>query len=129
MLNHIVIMGRLVSDPELKQTPSGVDLCNFSIACDRDFKNGDEKVADFLDVTAWRHTAKFIANNFGKGRMIVVSGRLQTRKYQDKNGNNRVATEIQAENVYFADSKKSDTSAAQTPQDFPELPDEGDVPF
>jgi single-strand DNA-binding protein len=129
MLNHLVIMGRLVSSPELKQTPSGVDLCNFTIACDRDFKNGDEKVADFLDVTAWRHTAKFIANNFGKGRMIVVSGRLQTRKYQDKNGNNRVATEIQAENVYFADSKKSDTSAAQTPQDFPELPDEGDVPF
>ena len=129
MLNHIVIMGRLVSDPELKQTPSGVDLCNFSIACDRDFKNGDEKVADFIDVVAWRHTAKFISGNFSRGRMIVVSGRLQTRKYQDKNGNNRTAIEIQCENAYFADSKKSDTSAAQTPQDFPELPDEGDVPF
>ena len=129
MLNHLDIMGRLVHDPELKQTPSGVELCNFSIACDRDFKNGDEKVADFIDVTAWRHTAKFIANNFSKGRMIAVSGRLQSRKYTDKNGNNRTAIEIQCENAYFADSKKSDTSAAQTPQDFPELPDEGDVPF
>lgn len=129
MLNHLVIMGRLVSSPELKQTPSGVDLCNFTIACDRDFKNGDEKVADFFDVTAWRHTAKFISGNFSRGRMIVVSGRLQSRKYQDKNGNNRTAIEIQCENAYFADSKKSDTSAAQIPQEFPELPDDGPLPF
>lgn len=129
MLNHLVIMGRLVSSPELKQTPSGVDLCNFTIACDRDFKNGDEKVADFFDVTAWRHTAKFISGNFSRGRMIVVSGRLQSRKYQDKNGNNRTAIEIQCENAYFADSKKADSTAAQIPQEFPELPDDGPLPF
>ena len=129
MLNSIHCMGRLVADPELRQTASGVDYCTFTIACDRDFKQGDEKVADFFNVTAWRHTAKFIGNNFSKGRMIVVSGRLQTRKYQDKNGNNRVATEIHAENVYFADSKKADSAAAQTPQDFPELPDDGPLPF
>lgn len=129
MLNHLVIMGRLVSSPELKQTPSGVDLCNFTIACDRDFKNGDEKVADFFDVTAWRHTAKFISGNFSRGRMIVVSGRLQSRKYTDKNGNNRTAIEIQCENAYFADSKKADSTAAQIPQEFPELPDDGPLPF
>lgn len=129
MLNTIQIMGRLVADPELRQTNSGVDFCNFTIACDRDFKNGDEKVADFFNVVAWGHTSKFISGNFSRGRMIAVSGRLQSRKYTDKNGNNRTAIEIQCENAYFADSKKADSTAAQIPQEFPELPDDGPLPF
>lgn len=132
MLNTIQIMGRLVADPELRQTNSGVDYCNFTIACDRDFKNGDEKVADFFNVTAWRHTSKFISGNFSRGRMILISGRLQTHKYTDKDGNNRTATEIQAENVYFADSKRPDNSAQAAPvaTDFASMSDDdSEMPF
>lgn len=113
MLNHIVLMGRLTRDPELRQTNSGAEFTNFTLAVDRDFKNGDEKVADFIDCTAWRHTAQFVSKYFGKGRMAVVSGRLQTRKYQDKDGNNRSATEVVAENIYFADSKKDGGGSQQ----------------
>lgn len=134
MLNHVSIMGRIVADIDLKQTPSGVDFCKFRIACDRDFtdKATGNKECDFLDVTAWRHTAKFIGNHLGKGRMIVISGRIQTHKYTDKDGNNRTATEIQAENVYFADSKRPDNSAQAAPvaTDFASMSDDdADIPF
>ena len=133
MLNSISVMGRLVRDPDLKQTPSGVDVCNFTIACDRDYLQGDEKVADFFDVVAWRHTGKFVGTHFVKGRMIVVNGKLQSRKYTDKNGNNRTAYEIVADNAYFADSKKDGQNGpapAPAASNFSELTDSpDDLPF
>ena len=108
MLNHIVVMGRLVQDPELRSTPSGVNLSRFTIACERDFgsrENGDRQT-DFIDCVAWRQTGEFISRFFQKGRMIVVSGRLQSRKWQDRDGNNRTSWEIQVDNAYFGDSKR-----------------------
>ena len=111
MLNKIIIMGRLTRDPELKTTGSGLSVTSFSIACDRDFKSqSGEKECDFINVQAWRSTAEFVSKYFSKGRMAVVEGRLQTRKYQDRDGNNRIATEIVANNVYFGDSKPDGNS-------------------
>ena len=109
MLNHIVIMGRLVKDPELRSTGSGVSVTGFTVAVDRDYsgRDGGEKQTDFIDCTAWRQTAEFISKYFHKGSMIVVSGRLQSRKWEDKEGNKRVNWEIMADNVYFGDSKNS----------------------
>lgn len=113
MLNHIVIMGRLVKDPEIRKTQSGVSVASFTVAVDRDFKNGDEKLTDFIDCSAWRGTADFIGKYFGKGRMIVVDGQLNSRKWTDKEGNKRVSWEVQAQNVYFADSKRNDDGGQQ----------------
>ena len=117
MLNTIILMGRLVADPELRSTTNGVAVCAFRIAVDRDYSggNGAEKQTDFIDIVAWRQTAEFISRYFSKGRMIVVKGSLQSRKYQDKNGNNRVAWEVQTESVWFGDSKNSsgDNSASR----------------
>lgn len=108
MLNHITIMGRLVRDPELRRTGSGVPVVSFTLAVDRDFadKQSGEKETDFIDCTAWRNTAEFVSKYFTKGRMAVASGRLQMRKWTDKEGNKRTTAEVVAENVYFADSKK-----------------------
>lgn len=107
MLNRIVIMGRLVRDPELRRTQSGTAVTSIRIAVDRDFKSQDgEKKADFFDVVAWRATAEFVAKYFTKGRMAVVEGRLQTREWTDKEGGRRVSTEIVADNVYFGDSNR-----------------------
>lgn len=110
MLNHIVVMGRLVRDPELRRTGSGTPVVSFTLAVDRDFggKDGGEKETDFLDIVAWRSTAEFVEKYFTKGRMAVVSGRLQIRKWQDKDGNKRQTAEIVADNVYFGDSKKEE---------------------
>lgn len=107
MLNHITIMGRLTRDPELRRTGSGVAVANFTVAVDRDFsgKDGGEKEVDFIDCVAWRQTGEFVSKYFTKGRMAVVSGRLQIRSYTDKDGNNRRAAEVVADNVYFGDSK------------------------
>lgn len=105
-LNHVSLMGRIVKEPEKTTTQSGVSVCNFTIAVDRDYKNGDEKVADFVPCVCWRSTADFVEKYLGKGRMVVVSGSLQSEKWQDKDGNNRVSWKVQAQNVYFADSKK-----------------------
>lgn len=106
MLNTITIMGRLVGDPVLRATGSGTSVTSFTVAVDRDFKGKDgNKVTDFIDVVAWKHTAEFVCEYLGKGRMIVVDGNLQTRNYEDKQGNKRKATEIVANSVYFADSK------------------------
>lgn len=107
MLNHIDIMGRLTRDPEMRRTSSGVAVTSFAIACDRDFKGSNgEKETDFIDVTAWRNTAEFASKYFTKGRMAVVSGRLQIRSWTDKDGNKRKAAEVVAENIYFADKKE-----------------------
>ena len=113
MLNHIVVMGRLTHDPELRKTASGVSVASFSVAVDRDFSQQDgKKETDFLDVVAWRNTAEFAAKYFTKGRMAVVSGRLQIRNWEDKEGNKRRTAEILAENIYFGDSKKDDDAAS-----------------
>ena len=132
-LNHWVGMGRMVRDPELKTTQSGVAVCNFTIAVDRDYKNGDEKVADFVDCVAWRGTAEFVSKYFSKGRMAVVSGQLQSRKWEDKEGNKRVSWEVQVQNVYFGDSKRDGDSAPvandPTQVQYTELPDDGSLPF
>ena len=108
MLNHIVIMGRLTRDPELRRTGSGTPVANFTLAVDRDFsgKDGGEKETDFVEVVAWRSTAEFVSKYFTKGRMAVASGRLQMRKWTDKDGNKRTSAEVVAENIYFADSKR-----------------------
>lgn len=105
MLNHITIMGRLVADPEIRRTGSGVAVTNFTIACDRDFSSNGEKETDFVEIVSWRNTAEFVSKYFSKGRMAVVSGRLQIRSWNDKDGNKRKTAEIVADNVYFGDSK------------------------
>ena len=110
MLNHIVIMGRLTRDPELRRTGSGLPVASFSVAVDRDFgknENG-EKETDFIDCVAWRNTAEYVSKYFTKGRMIVVSGRLQIRSWTDKDGNKRRTAEVVADNCYFGDSKRGD---------------------
>ena len=108
MLNHIVIMGRLVRDPELRRTGSGVAVASFRVAVDRDFapKDGGERKADFIDCVAWRQTGEFISKYFAKGRMIVVDGRLEMRDWTDKDGNKRTSAEIVVANAYFGDSKR-----------------------
>ena len=108
MLNHITLMGRLVRDPELRRTGSGVAVASFRIAVDRDFapKDGGERKADFIDCVAWRQTGEFVSKYFTKGRMAVVSGRLQIRGWTDKDGNKRRSAEVVADNVYFGDSKR-----------------------
>ena len=108
MLNHIVLMGRLTRDPELRRTGSGVAVATFSLAVDRDFgssANG-EKETDFIDIVVWRNTAEFVSKYFTKGRMAVVSGRLQIRNWTDKEGNKRRSAEVVADNVHFGDSKR-----------------------
>lgn len=114
MLNRVTMTGRLVAAPELRHTQSGVPVTSFRIANDRDYGKGEEKETDFFDVVAWRATAEFICKYFTRGRMISVDGRLQTRSWKDKEGHNRVSTEILVDNAYFADSKKDDSSG-----DFP----------
>ena len=108
MLNHIVIMGRLTRDPELRTTQAGVSVTSFTVAVDRDFggRDGGERQTDFIDCVAWRSTGEFVSRYFHKGSMIVVSGRLQSRKWQDREGNNRVNWEINADNVYFGESRR-----------------------
>ena len=112
MLNNITIMGRLTRDPELRRTGSGIAVASFTVAVDRDFssKDGGEKETDFIDCVAWRGTGEFVSKYFGKGRMAVVSGRLQIRNWTDTDGNKRRSAEVVADNVYFGDSKKEQTS-------------------
>ena len=108
MLNHIVIMGRLTRDPELRRTGSGVAVASFRVAVDRDFapKDGGERKTDFIDCVAWRQTGEFVSKYFTKGRMIVVEGRLEMRDWTDKEGNKRTSAEIIVANAYFGDSKR-----------------------
>ena len=112
MLNHITVMGRLTRDPEMRTTQSGVSVVSFTVACDRDFggRDGGERRTDFIDCVAWRSTGEFVSKYFHKGSMIVVSGRLQSRKWQDREGNNRTSWEINADNVYFGESRRDSDS-------------------
>ena len=108
MLNHITIMGRLTRDPELRRTGSGIAVASFTLAVDRDFggRDGGERETDFIDCVAWRQTGEFVSKYFTKGRMAVVSGRLQIRNWTDKDGNKRRSAEVVADNVYFGDSRR-----------------------
>ena len=121
MLNHITIMGRIVRDPELRRTGNDIAVASFTLAVDRDFapKDGGEKETDFIDCVAWRKTGEFVAKYFPKGRMAVVSGRLQIRTWTDKDGNKRKAAEIVADNVYFGESKQSREHNAQESDNAP----------
>ena len=114
MLNKIIIMGRLTIDPELRRTGSGTAVTSFSMACDRDFKSqSGDKETDFIEVVAWKNTAEFVSKYFSKGRMAVVEGRLQIRDWTDKDGGKRRSAEVVADNVYFADSKRSESNDNQ----------------
>jgi single-strand DNA-binding protein len=107
-------MGRICNDVELRRTGSGVAVTSFTIAVDRDFKNnGGEKETDFFDIVCWKNTAEFVSKFFGKGRMVVVSGRLQSRSWTDKDGNKRKTVEVVADNVYFGDSKKEEPTVSR----------------
>ena len=123
MLNFIVAQGRLTRDPELRKTPNGVSVASFTIAVDRDFDKGN---TDFIDVVAWRNTAEFVSKYFAKGRMAIVTGKLQIRKWTDKDGNERRTAEIVADNVYFGDSKKAED---KTETNFYEFGNEDDLPY
>ena len=106
MINVVAIMGRLVADPELRTTPAGVNVCQFRIACDRNFaRQGEQRQADFVDIVAWRAQADFVCKYFSKGSLIAINGRIQTRNYQDKNGNNRTSVAVVADTINFAGSK------------------------
>ena len=106
MLNHIVLMGRLTRDPELRYTQSQIPVASFRIAVDRDFGRGEDRQTDFIDVVAWRSTGEFVNKYFHKGSMIVVSGRLQMREWTDRDGNKRTSAEVVADNVYFGESRR-----------------------
>ncbi len=117
MLNNAVIMGRLVADPELRTTGSGISVSSFTVAVDRRFnRQGEERQADFIDIIAWRQTAEFVCKYFRKGSMIAVQGYIQTRMYEDKNGNKRKAVEIVADNVSFCGSK-AESGGSSYPRD------------
>ena len=130
-LNKIVICGRLGGDPELRMTGSGIPVCSVNLAVDRDFSGKDgKKETDWIPVVAWRNTASFIKNHFTKGRMMIVSGSLQIRKWEDKEGNKRSTAEVVADNVYFADSKRDggDFGVIENDDANP-FEDEEDLPF
>ena len=111
MLNTVHLMGRLVADPELRRTQSGIPVCSFRLAVDRDYLSSGTRETDFFDVVSWRSTAEFVSRYFAKGRMAVVDGRLQTRSWTDRDGKNRVSVETVAENIYFGDSKPAERAA------------------
>ena len=140
MLNTIVLMGRLTHAPELKTTRSGVSVTEFTIAVDRDFtRQGEEKQADFFDIVAWRSTAEFVSRYITKGQLIAVRGSMQSRKWQDKNGNNRITWEVQADNVYFAEPKRDNndnshptaelTEASNAPREIKSREDAAGIPL
>ena len=134
-------MGRLTIDPELRRTGSGTAVTSFSLACDRDFKSqSGDKETDFIEVVAWKNTAEFVSKYFSKGRMAVVEGRLQIRDWTDKAGNKRTTAEVVADNVYFADSKRSESNdnqkenfnalSGRLSDDFVPISEEdGEIPF
>lgn len=133
MLNHIVLTGRIVRDPELRYTQSQKPVASFSVACERDFAAaGEKRETDFIDIVAWNNTANFVHDYFKKGNMIIVSGRLQSRDWTDKDGNKRRAWEIIADRVYFGEAKARDTAPEAfdaSASKFEELADDGDLPY
>ena len=114
MFNLVVLTGRLTADPELKTTPNGTSVVSFSIAVDRRYRAGEERQTDFINIVAWRSSAEFISKYFKKGSLIGIEGSIQTRRYTDKNGNNRTAFEVIANNVQFVESKRDGSSAVSS---------------
>lgn len=150
MLNRVILMGRLVADPELKTTNTGVSVTSFRIAVDRSYvKSGEERKADFIDIVCWRQTAEFVCRYFGKGSLIAVEGQLQSRTFQAKDGTNRYVVEVVADNVSFTGERRDSGASypapnysqippepqpapsyqSGTPSDFQELPFDDDLPF
>lgn len=139
MLNVIAIMGRLSRDPELRQTTTGKNVASFTIACSRGRKDANGKdLVDWIPVVAWEHTAEFVCKYFEKGSLIAIDGRLQSRTYKDRDGNNRAAIEIVANNANFAGSKSTGGGSNSVPAgnsyneptvQYDEIEDEGDLPF
>mgnify|MGYP001004177693 CR=1 FL=1 len=151
MVNIAILIGRLTADPELRSTPNNVPVVTFTLAVNRSYaKAGTERQADFIDIVAWRQTAEFVAKYFRKGSQIAVEGSIQTRSYEDKNGNKRKAVEVVASQIHFAESKNASAasqSAAPSPfgespasapapaysagsaEDFEAIPDDDDLPF
>lgn len=150
MINTAILMGRLTADPELRHTPNNVPVTSFTLAVNRSYaKSGSERQTDFIDIVAWRSTAEFVSRYFSKGQLVAVEGSIQTRTYQDKDGNNRKAVEIVANNVHFAEPKRdsynsngqnNNTYSQNDEQsnnsysngdnsDFQEIPTDDDLPF
>lgn len=135
MLNRVILMGRLVSDPELKTTDTGISVTSFRIAVERSYvKQGEERKADFIDIVCWRNTAEFVCRYFNKGSLIGIDGKLQSRTYQAKDGTNRYVVEVVADVASFTGEKKetssdSNTPVVSTPQAFEEMPLYDDCPF
>ena len=136
MFNLVVLTGRLTADPELKTTANGLSVTTFSIAVDRRYRSGEERQTDFINIVAWRQSAEFITKYFKKGSLIGIEGSIQTRRYQDKNGNNRTAFEVIANNVQFVESKRESGAEGASfsnadVNDFAEMDavDDSDLPF
>jgi len=128
MLNKVILMGRLVADPELKRTPNDVAVCSFRLAVDRPMRSGGEKQTDFIDIVSWRNNAEFVSRWMHKGTMAIVCGSLQSRKWTDRNGQNRVSWEVVADEVRFGESKKDAQSRPSFGDSFSQpfdLPDDG----
>ena len=125
-LNTITVMGRITKDIELRRTNNGTPVASFTVAVDRDFDKGK---TDFIECVAWKNTAEFAAKYFAKGRMAVVTGQLQMRDWEDKNGNKRKSAEIIVGSMYFADSKKESGYSALVAPEMAEIEDDGDLPF
>lgn len=119
MLNRVILMGRLVADPELKTTPSGISVTSFRIAVERSYaKAGEERQADFINIVCWRNTAEFVCKYFSKGSLIALEGQLQTRSYQDKDGTTRYMVEVLADKVSFT-GEKTERQESKSPQSYP----------
>ncbi len=150
MINTAILMGRLTADPELRHTPNDIPVTSFTLAVNRSYvKSGSERQTDFIDVVAWRSTAEFVSRYFSKGQLVAVEGSIQTRTYQDKDGNNRKAVEVVANNVHFAEPKRdnsnnniqnennysqnneqtSNSYSNGDSDDFKEVPTDDDLPF
>lgn len=135
MLNKAILMGRLTRDPELRYTDAQIPVVNFTLAVERDYKQGEERQADFIPITAWRGTAEFISRNFTKGQLVAVTGKIQVRSYE-KSGEKRMAVNVIADEVYFAEPKRGNDSAKesnetghQTDDGFMPVDSAADLPF
>ncbi|MBO5715065.1 MAG: single-stranded DNA-binding protein [Clostridia bacterium] len=126
-MNRVTIIGRLAADPEIKQTTSGLSVCNFTIAVDRKGTKGEERITDWIDVVTWRHTAEFVSKYFQKGSPVVIEGSIQTRMWEDKDGKKRKAVEVVADNVEFVPKAKGEAEGNKS-GDFEEVVTE-DLPF
>jgi single-strand DNA-binding protein len=129
MLNNVNLMGRLTRDPELRHTQSGVPVVSCALAVNRDFKTNGKNEADFIDIIAWQKGAEFASAYFRKGQLVAVQGRIQSRKWTDKDGKNRVSIEVVADRQYFAEGKKDEPSMAPNGSGFAEIEDDGELPF